>query len=350
MTKGAVFDSIVDAGDSGTSTGSFNNNLSGADDTVQKSLDTIDNLTLGLTEAGADAFYVRIDGTSPLTANWNMGNFVVDIGDLELSDMKVSTTIGDLTLDSADSNILFGNPTTSTGLTFNTAGTLAINVNTVAQFTITDTDLDFHSNTISNLGALQDAWDMNDQPVTNINIDSGRITGIIDLAVSDGGTGASSFTDHGVLLGSGAGAFSVTAVGTATHVLTSNGSGSDPTFQAAAGGGGVNLPFSYHMATPSSNDRLPIGSNGNNAITITKIWAKTNTGTIDLNIQWIAKATVGGVGTNILTSTLVADSNGEESTDFSDATIPANSWFQLQTTGASGSPGELYVTMEWEPT
>lgn len=40
--------------------------------------------------------------------------------------------------------------------------------------------------------ALTGAWDMNNQIITNINIDSGEITGITDLAIADGGTGASS--------------------------------------------------------------------------------------------------------------------------------------------------------------
>jgi hypothetical protein len=45
----------------------------------------------------------------------------------------------------------------------------------------------------------------------------------------------SSSTDGGVLVGNGAGALQFTAVGTAGHVLTSNGPGTDPTFQAAGG-------------------------------------------------------------------------------------------------------------------
>lgn len=47
MTKGAVFDSIVDAEDSGTDTTNFDGNLSAADDTVQKALDTLDDLAAG---------------------------------------------------------------------------------------------------------------------------------------------------------------------------------------------------------------------------------------------------------------------------------------------------------------
>jgi hypothetical protein len=50
--------------------------------------------------------------------------------------------------------------------------------------------------------------------ITTIDIDGGSITGITDLAVADGGTGASSLTDGGVLLGSGTGAITaMTALG-----------------------------------------------------------------------------------------------------------------------------------------
>lgn len=57
-----------------------------------------------------------------------------------------------------------------------------------------------------------------------------------DVAVADGGTGVSTFTDAGVLIGNGTGAIQVTTAGTSGQVLTSNGAGVDPTFQTAAGG------------------------------------------------------------------------------------------------------------------
>lgn len=57
------------------------------------------------------------------------------------------------------------------------------------------------------------------------------------LTVGRGGTGAATFTDGGVLIGNGTNAVQVTTAGTAGQVLTSNGAGVDPTFQAAAGGG-----------------------------------------------------------------------------------------------------------------
>lgn len=53
--------------------------------------------------------------------------------------------------------------------------------------------------------ALSGAWDMGSQALTNVNIDSGVITGITDLAVADGGTGASSAgaarTNLGLVIG-----------------------------------------------------------------------------------------------------------------------------------------------------
>jgi len=66
-----------------------------------------------------------------------------------------------------------------------------------------------------------------------VDLGASSITGT--LAVGDGGTGAVSFTDAGVLLGNSTGAIQVTTAGTAGQVLTSNGTGVDPTFQTASG-------------------------------------------------------------------------------------------------------------------
>lgn len=57
----------------------------------------------------------------------------------------------------------------------------------------------------------------------SVAITGGSITGITDLAVSDGGTGASSFTANNVLLGNGTSSFQTVAPGSSGNVLTSNG-------------------------------------------------------------------------------------------------------------------------------
>jgi hypothetical protein len=61
------------------------------------------------------------------------------------------------------------------------------------------------------------------QAASSVTITGGSITGITDLAVADGGTGASSFTANNVLLGNGTSSFQTVAPSTAGNVLTSNG-------------------------------------------------------------------------------------------------------------------------------
>ena len=72
--------------------------------------------------------------------------------------------------------------------------------------------------------------------LSSINIDGGTINGITDLAVSDGGTGGGSHTEHGVLVGQGTNAIVSTAAGSANQVLTAN-SGAAPSFQDIVSGG-----------------------------------------------------------------------------------------------------------------
>lgn len=63
------------------------------------------------------------------------------------------------------------------------------------------------------------------QAASNVAITGGSITGITDLAVADGGTGASSITANSVILGNGTSTLSgnLVAPGTSGNVLTSNG-------------------------------------------------------------------------------------------------------------------------------
>lgn len=70
------------------------------------------------------------------------------------------------------------------------------------------------------------------------------VVGGTDVPVSDGGTGASSFTAYAVVCGGTTSTNplqSIASVGSAGEVLTSNGAGALPTFQAAGGGGSTNV-------------------------------------------------------------------------------------------------------------
>ena len=65
------------------------------------------------------------------------------------------------------------------------------------------------------------------------NITAGTITGITDLVVADGGTGVSTLTDGGVLLGSGTGAITPMAVLADSEMIVGDGSG-DPVAESGA--------------------------------------------------------------------------------------------------------------------
>lgn len=69
---------------------------------------------------------------------------------------------------------------------------------------------------------------------TGLSLTTG-VTGI--LPVPNGGTGVSTLTAHGVVIGNGTGAVNVTSAGTSGMVLVSNGAGADPAFQMLDGGG-----------------------------------------------------------------------------------------------------------------
>lgn len=68
---------------------------------------------------------------------------------------------------------------------------------------------------------------------------SGSFSGVATIPIADGGTNATSMaTTDGVVYFDGT-RLVTTSAGTATQVLTSNGAGVAPTFQAASGGGGL---------------------------------------------------------------------------------------------------------------
>jgi hypothetical protein len=67
----------------------------------------------------------------------------------------------------------------------------------------------------------------------SVAITGGSVTGITDLTVADGGTGASSLTDGGVLLGSGTGAITAMAVLSDGQMIVGDGTG-DPVAESGS--------------------------------------------------------------------------------------------------------------------
>lgn len=96
----------------------------------------------------------------------------------------------------------------------------------------------------------------------------GGLTLSSPLTVPNGGTGAATFTDGGVIIGNGAGALQVTTAGTAGQVLTSNGAGVDPTFQTPTSGAPVGAQY-VTLATDATLTSERVLTGTANQVTIT---------------------------------------------------------------------------------
>jgi len=90
---------------------------------------------------------------------------------------------------------------------------------------------------------------MSTQNATAVAITGGTITGITDLTVADGGTGASSITANSVVLGNGTSALSgnLVAPSTSGNILTSNGT----TWTSATPAGGLGVSQTWQNVTSS---------------------------------------------------------------------------------------------------
>lgn len=143
------------------------------------------------------------------------------------------------------------------------------------------------------------------------NSDITSLTGLTtDLTVAQGGTGAGTFTANGVLVGNGTSAVTATAVGTSGHVLTSNGSGSAPTFQAAGGGGGGATDINGLSDALTNSNSYTIGL-GNQALVSDDGSANNN---IALGGSSLANTTSGEYNTAIGSSAGTSNTTGEHNT------------------------------------
>jgi hypothetical protein len=108
------------------------------------------------------------------------------------------------------------------------------------------------------------------QNSTTVAITGGTITGITDLTVADGGTGASSITANSVILGNGTSALSGNLVAPSTlgNILTSNGT----TWTSAAAPTGItattgSAPYYGARAWVNFNGTGTVAINGSNNVT-----------------------------------------------------------------------------------
>jgi hypothetical protein len=119
--------------------------------------------------------------------------------------------------------------------------------------------------------------------------DNGSFGGVTAVGVANGGTGATSLTDGGVLLGSGTGAITATAVLTNGQLLIGDGTG-DPAVATLTAGTGITITNGAGSITIASSVSGTVTSVASGAdLTGGPI---TTTGTISLELQTL----IPGVG------------------------------------------------------
>ena len=122
-------------------------------------------------------------------------------------------------------------------------------------------------NNVTSLGTdaleFKDIWIDGVAYLDSVDIAGGTIIGITDITVGDGGTGASTLLDHGVLVGSGTSAITPLAVGTDGKVLVGV-TGADPQFVTLSGDiASITTEGVVDFTT------VGIGDGGTNATTLT---------------------------------------------------------------------------------
>ena len=133
----------------------------------------------------------------------------------------------------------------SSGDPFTVAGTLVASgtLNVTGAFQLDGTAGASGQALVSAGGSNTPTWStlgtMASQSASAVAITGGTITGITDLAVADGGTGASTLSANAVLLGNGTSALQTVAPSTSGNVLTSNGTTwtSSPASSTSTGAG-----------------------------------------------------------------------------------------------------------------
>jgi hypothetical protein len=158
-------------------------------------------------------------------------------------------------LDTAGFAIEFGNNQTDTSMVRSAAGIVSVEgvdlvtlsaTQTLTNKSIVATQITAGALNIGNNAATVGTVEMANGTANTLSASSGDLSiegnalyraGGTDVAVADGGTGVSSLTAYAPLFGgtTSTGAVQSGTVGTAGQVLTSNGAGALPTFQAPAG-------------------------------------------------------------------------------------------------------------------
>jgi hypothetical protein len=105
--------------------------------------------------------------------------------------------------------------------------------------------------------------------------------------------------------------------------------------------------ISFVLDTPTAADVFPIWQ-APFAVTITQIRGTVLGGTsLTFNIQERPSTTLNSAGTNVMTSSMVADQNGEVTTTFTNAGIAASAFLVLVASALSGTVNQIVIEIDF---
>lgn len=238
-----------------------------------------------------------------------------------------------LTLSFTDANITITDTGTSAADTINLSGSFVSTANMVMELLFDGT-----------------SW-------REISRASATLALAVPITVANGGTGVATLGDAGVLIGNGTGVVQVTGAGTSGQVLTSNGAGNDPTFQASSTFAATNGTFTRGMQDANGDTtvthslgktptRIRIKAEVNNAnaffSTSTGAWSSGSGSSSAIN--WFTSAPAGQSeqGSNIAECFESATIHQKATMGTVNGTTFTLTWTK------TGSPANRTITIMWE--
>ena len=177
---------------------------------------------------------------------------------------------------------------------------------------------------------------MASQNATAVAITGGTITGITDLAVADGGTGASTLSANAVLLGNGTSALQTVAPSTSGNILTSNGT----TWTSAAAPTGITATTG---SAPYYGARAWVNFNGTSTVTIrasANVSSITDNDTGDYTVNFTNAMPDVNYSVNTAMGQLGSTNSSNSVTMIKDLTaVPTTSAVRIQAALASNGSG-----------
>ncbi len=166
---------------------------------------------------------------------------------------------------------------------------------------------------------------------------------------SSGGSSANLDVENNIIVGGTVDGRDLQTDGTKLDTIETNADVTDATNVNAAGAfmNSDTQSKGISVADPTATEDI-LFYNTKSAITISRIYGETDTGTVTFKIFWRAEGSLFTGGTNVHATGLVADSNGEEQTSgFADPTIPVDSTLVLVSSAVASSPTKFAAWIEF---